>query len=192
MDRVVLARFDDDGVDVYQAFEPAIADEALGLQRFGDRFALDRMSWIKPSFGWMLYRSGHATKHRQERVLRVTIRHEPFLDMLAVAVPSSWDRDLYATEAAWTAALRGDARYQWDPDRDLTSRPLERRALQLGLAGALLRRYAHEAIVRIADVTPLAHAIRDAVVTSATWPSVPVERTYPLPPAVARQLGVTP
>jgi hypothetical protein len=189
--RLVLAHFDDSGLDVYQAFEPAIADEAVRLQRFGARFELDRMTWIKPSFGWMLYRSGHATKHRQERVLRVTLRHDAFLEMLGAAVPSAWDRDLYGTEAAWSAALHAsEARYQWDPDRDLASRPLDRRALQLGIAGSLIRLYAHEWIVRIADVTPLAHAIRAAVISGGTLPSVPTERPYALPPAIAQRLGI--
>jgi len=191
--RFLLAHHDDDGVDVYQAFEPRIAEDAVAHQRFGAGFELDRMTWIKPSFGWMLYRSGHATKHRQQRIVRVTIRHEAFLEMLTAAVPSSWERELHATEAEWRAALHGsEAHYQWDPDRDLASKPLERRALQLGISGSLTRRYAHEWIVRITDVTELAHDIRDTVVSGGTLPTIPEERAYPLPPALARQLGVTP
>jgi hypothetical protein len=191
MSLTILAAFDDHGVDVYQAFEPRTVEEAVRLQRFGVGFGLDRMTWIKPSFGWMLYRSGHATKHRQERIVRVTIRHEAFLAMLAAAVPSSYERDLYASRSDWDAALRrSDARYQWDPDRDLALRPLPRRALQLGISGDLIRRYATEWIVRLADVTDLAHAIRDAVLARAPLPEVPVERAYPVPPAVARQLGM--
>ena len=191
MSRLLLAAFDDHGIDVYQAFEPRIAADAVRLQRFGAGFGLDRMTWIKPSFGWMLYRSGHATKHRQERIVRVTIRHDAFLEALTAAVPTSFDPALYPTESDWNVAIRRcEARYQWDPDRDLSLRPLPRRALQLGIAGSLIRRYATEWIVRIADVTELAHAVRDAVAAHAPLPEVPAEREYPVPPALARQLGM--
>jgi hypothetical protein len=189
--RQLLAAFDDRGIDVYQAFEPRTVSEAVRAQRFGVGFGLDRMTWIKPSFGWMLYRSGHATKHRQERIVRVTIRHEAFLEMLAAAVPTSYYEALYADPADWNAALRRcEARYQWDPDRDLALRPLDRRALQLGIAGSLIRRYASEWIVQIVDVTELAHAVRDAVAAHAPLPAVPIEREYAVPPAIARQLGI--
>ena len=191
MTHTIRACYDDRGIDVYQAFQPRTVEDAVRLQRFGVGFGLDRMTWIKPSFGWMLYRSGHATKHGQERIVRVTIRHEGFLAALADAVPSSYERDLYASQSEWSIALkRSEARYQWDPDRDLALRPLPVRALQLGISGSLIRRYAAEWIVRIADVTELAHAIRDAVAARAALREVPVERAYPVPPAIARQLGV--
>jgi hypothetical protein len=187
----INANYDDHGVDVYQAFEARTVEDAVRLQRFGAGFGLDRMTWIKPSFGWMLYRSGYATKHGQDRIARVTIRHAGFLEALTGAVPSSYQPELYASQSEWSIALkRSDARYQWDPDRDLALRPLPRRALQLGISGSLIRRYAAEWIIRIADVTDLAHAIRDAVAAQRTPPEVPIERAYPVPPAIARQLGV--
>ena len=190
MTNTILAHYDDHGVDVYQAFESRTVEEAVRLQRFGVGFGLDRMTWIKPSFGWMLYRSSYAGKHGQDRIARVTIRHDGFLAALADAVPSSYERELYTSRSEWSIALkRGEARYQWDPDRDLALRPLPRRALQLGISGSLIRRYATEWIVRIADVTELAHQIRDAVAKHGAPPDVPEERAYPTPPAIARQLG---
>ncbi len=72
--RHILAQYDQDGVIVYQAFRPAIAVEALSLQRFGASFSRSRMSWIKPNFLWMMYRCGWATKPGQERVLAVRVR----------------------------------------------------------------------------------------------------------------------
>ncbi len=36
------------------------------------------MTWIKPSFLWMMYRCGWAAKPGQERVLAVRITHEGF------------------------------------------------------------------------------------------------------------------
>jgi Domain of unknown function (DUF4291) len=69
--------------------------------------------------------------------------------------------------------------------------PLERRALQLGIQGDLIRRYAREWIVRIEDVTELAHQVRDAVSAGRPLPDVPVERVYSLPDELARRLLVS-
>lgn len=191
MTRQILAAYDDGGLIVYQAFQPDTVLEAVRLQAFGTGFGLDRMTWIKPSLGWMLYRSGYASKPRQQRIAQVTIRHEGFLTMLADAVPSSYERELYDSRSAWDVAMRrSEARYQWDPDRDLGVRPLPRRALQLGIQGSLIRRYAREWIVRISDVTDLAHQIRDAVMLGQPLPAVPLERPYPVPAEIARRMGM--
>jgi hypothetical protein len=192
MRRQILAAFDDSGIIVYQAFQPDTVLEAVRLQAFGKGFGLDRMTWIKPSLGWMLYRSGYASKDRQQRIAQVTITHDGFRTMLADAVPSSYERELFASKSDWSIALkRGQARYQWDPDRDLSLRPLEHRALQLGIQGDLIRRYAREWIVRIADVTDLAHQIRDAVAANRPTPPVPVERVYDVPDELARRLCIS-
>jgi len=192
MERQIRAAHDDAGLVVYQAFQPETVYEAVRLQAFGKGFGLDRMTWIKPSFGWMLYRSGYASKSRQQRIARVTITHDGFRTMLAEAVPSSYEPDLFASRSDWDVALRnGQGRYQWDPDRDLTLRPLERRALQLGIQGDLIRRYAREWIVRIEDVTELAHQVRDAASAGRPLPDVPVERVYSLPDELARRLLVS-
>lgn len=185
--KVVRAAFDDDTVIVYQAYSPVIGDEALRLGTFGPAFSLGRMTWIKPSFGWMLYRSGYGRKHGQERVLRISISHDGFRAALAAAVPSSFQRHLYPERDAWTAALRASpVRYQWDPDRDLRLVAQPRRAIQLGIAGDFTRRYVAEWIQRIEDVTALAHSIQ-----AGELPPVPDEISYPLDPATLRSLGCT-
>jgi Domain of unknown function (DUF4291) len=192
MQRQIHAAFDAIGVVVYQAFEPDTVLEAVRLQAFGKGFGLDRMTWVKPSFGWMLYRSGYASKPRQQRIAKVTITHEGFATMLADAVPSSYEPELFATRSEWDISLkRCQARYQWDPDRDLGIRPMERRALQLGIQGELIRRYAREWIVRVADVTELAHQVRDAVALRRPPPPVPEELAYPLPADLARRLMIS-
>ena len=64
----IRAEQDEEGVYFYQAFNSAIADYAVENQRFGgDDFKPIRMTWIKPSFAWVLYRSGYATKPNQEQ-----------------------------------------------------------------------------------------------------------------------------
>lgn len=62
--------YDDEGVYVYQAYCDGIADYATENQKFGGPLFNDkRMTWIKPSFAWVLYRSGYAQKHNQQRIL---------------------------------------------------------------------------------------------------------------------------
>ena len=119
--------------------------------------------------------------------MRISISHDGFRAALAAAVASSYQSHLYPDRDAWSAALRASpVRYQWDPDRDLGLVALPRRAIQLGIAGDFVRRYVHEWIGRIEDVTALAHAIQ-----AGERPPVPDEVPYPLDPATLRTLGCT-
>lgn len=54
----ILAQFDDETIVVYQAYNEAIGRYAIEHQRFGGAYSFSRMSWIKPNFLWMMYRSG--------------------------------------------------------------------------------------------------------------------------------------
>ncbi len=97
------------------------------------------MTWIKPSFLWMMYRCGWGTKVGQETVLAVDITREGFEWALRNACLSSYVRGVHPDLASWQRELRSaPARVQWDPERDLRLRPLPYRSLQLGLSG---RRY---------------------------------------------------
>ena len=69
--RQVRAKHDDETLVVYQAYSPQIAAPAVAAGTFVAPFKRDRMTWIKPSFLWMMYRCGWATKPGQERVLAV-------------------------------------------------------------------------------------------------------------------------
>ena len=76
--RNIYAVFDDKTIRVYQAYSNEIADEALKLGKFGSKFSLTRMTWIKPSFLWMMYRSSWASKQGQERILAIDLKKEGF------------------------------------------------------------------------------------------------------------------
>src|SRR5207302_1704582 len=115
--RHVLAQFDADTVVVYQAYSPAIGRYAAEHGAFGGAFSYARMSWIKTNFLWMMYRSGWGTKADQEVTLALRLRRAFFDALLAEAVPSSWDCDLYPTREDWSRAVAGsDVRLQFDPD----------------------------------------------------------------------------
>lgn len=180
--RHILAQYDDASIVVYQAYRPAIADFAVRHQRFGGEFSYTRMSWIKPNFLWMMFRAGWATKAGQERILAVRLRRDFFDELLRDAVPSSFDSSRFASHEEWKAAVeRSDVRLQWDPDHDPLGRPLERRAIQLGLRGRALRRYGEEALIDIQDITPVVIEQRAHLHDDFPELVAPRERVYPMP-----------
>lgn len=191
----VRARYGAETITVYQAYPPEIARAALAAGRFVPPFKRERMTWIKPSFRWMMYRCGWATKPGQERVLAVEITRAGFEWALAHACLSSYDPQRYADRATWSRQLRASpVRVQWDPERSLRLAPLPHRSVQVGLSGEAVRRYVDEWLVGLTDVTPTARAIRellDADDDPAAEALLPPERPYPLPPEVAAVVGAT-
>ncbi|MYW45137.1 DUF4291 domain-containing protein [Streptomyces sp. SID161] len=181
----IRARYTDTTVTVYQAYRPGIGRPAARTGRFPSAWKRDRMTWIKPSFLWMMYRCGWGTKEGQETVLAVDITREGFEWALRHACLSHHVPALHPDQAAWKRELaRSPARVQWDPERDLHLAALPYRSLQLGLAGEAAARYADEWITGIEDVTPLAteiHALVRAGETERASGLLPEERPYPVP-----------
>jgi hypothetical protein len=184
----IRARFDADTITVYQAYDPAIAEPALAAQTFVDPFKRDRMTWIKPSFLWMMYRCGWATKPGQTRVLAINLARNGFEWALAHSAQShpadGEDPD------AWRARLAAaPVRIQWDPERSLRLERLEHRSIQIGLSGEAVDRYAGEWITAISDVTGLARTIAADVEAGRLEDAerrLPAERPYPLPEEIAK------
>ncbi|MET8578933.1 DUF4291 domain-containing protein [Streptomyces sp. NPDC005012] len=180
----VRALYSADTVTVYQAYRPGIGLPAARDGRFPAAWKRDRMTWIKPSFLWMMYRCGWASKEGQETVLAVEIRRDGFEWALRNACLSHYARGAHEDRASWIRALRrAPARVQWDPERDLRAQPLPHRSLQLGLAGEAAARYADAWITGIEDVTPLAHRIKALLTEGDVGGAralLPAEREYPL------------
>jgi hypothetical protein len=181
----VRAAHTESTLTVYQAYRPEIGGPAARTGRFPSSWKRDRMTWIKPSFLWMMYRCGWGTKEGQETVLAVEIDRAGFEWALRHACLSHYVRALHDDKAAWKRELRrSPARVQWDPERDLHHNPLPHRSLQLGLAGEATARYADEWITGIEDVTPLAteiHALVRAGDLDRAARLLPEERPYPVP-----------
>ncbi|WP_431983515.1 DUF4291 domain-containing protein [Streptomyces qinglanensis] len=180
-------------VTVYQAYAPRLGVPAARDGRFPAAWKRDRMTWIKPSFLWMMYRCGWATKEDQETVLAVEITREGFDWALRHACLSHYDPDRHPDRVAWKRQLReSPARVQWDPERDLHLRPLPYRSLQLGLAGEAAHRYADEWTVSLTDVTPLARRVHAAVRAGDLTGArnlLPVEEPYPAGPELLAHLA---
>ncbi|MFF8411554.1 DUF4291 domain-containing protein [Streptomyces omiyaensis] len=182
-ERRVRALHTDTTVTVYQAYPPEIGLPAARDGRFPAPWKRDRMTWIKPSFLWMMYRSGWGTEDGQETVLAVEITREGFEWALRRACLSSYVRGFHADREAWRRELRrAPARVQWDPERSLRLGPLPYRSLQLGLAGEAAGRYADEWTVSVRDVTGLArevHGLVRAGDLAGAARLLPEERPYP-------------
>lgn len=180
--RQIRAHYDDRTIRVYQAYNSAIADSALAAGRFvSPPFSMTRMTWIKPSFLWMMYRAGWGQKDDgQTRILAIDISHEGFAWALSNSCPSHPEPGM---DRAQYEALkqRCPVRVQWDPERDLLHRPLPYRAIQIGLSGNAVEHYVRDWAEAITDVTPLAHQIH-ALVLEKNWPAadrlLPEERPY--------------
>jgi hypothetical protein len=155
---------------------------------FGGEFRYNRMSWCKPNFLWMMYRSGWGTKAGQEITLAVRLTRPAFDTFLAQAVLSSYNHELYPTSAAWSAAVKSsDVRLQWDPDHAPSGEAIERRALQIGLRGNALREYGREAILQIQDISDFVAEQRLNRGTPDLL--IPREKVYrPSDPALAAKL----
>jgi hypothetical protein len=192
--RHIIAQYDETSVVVYQAYGPAIAHFALEHGYFGGEFSLNRMSWIKPNFLWMMYRSGWGTKVGQEVILAIRIKRSAFDTLLAEAIHSSFVPEVYSSEAEWKQAVaRSSVRLQWDPDHHPSGAKLERRAIQLGLRGEILAQYARDWIVSIEDISPFVRE-QYPLVQAGNWAqlTVPRETVYPIAdPEIAKRLQLS-
>ena len=139
----------------------------------------------------MAYRSGWATKARQERVLAIEITREGFEWALRHCCLSHYTPG-ETNQQGWQKKLRASpVRVQWDPERDLSLRPLDYRSIQIGLSGEAVGRYIDEWIVSIADVTDTMRQIdgylKDGEVDAARG-CLPEETSYALPPDLQEHL----
>lgn len=179
--RHILAQFDHESVIVYQAYSPTIGSFAARHGYFGGDFSFNRMSWIKPNFLWMMYRSGWGTKPGQEVTLAVRLKRDAFESILAQAVHSTFVPEVYGLPETWKERLAvSPVRLQWDPDHDPQGAKRDRRAIQLGLSGEVLKKYAREWIVEIEDVSDFVTSQREHALKGHGDLVTPREEIYPL------------
>jgi hypothetical protein len=187
--RQVRAYFDETTITVYQAYSDEIALPAIRSGRFVSPFKLNRMSWIKPSFLWMMYRSNWGRSQGQNRILAIKLKRQDFEHILSQAVLSAFDASVYRDQEAWAARLKdSDVRVQWDPERSLTLEKTDSRAIQIGLSGETLRAYAHQMICSITDITDSVVKLRHQ--QPVTIDMIPVENVYPVPADIAQTIGM--
>ncbi|MFG2873372.1 DUF4291 domain-containing protein [Streptomyces sp. NPDC048338] len=171
----IRADYDARTIVVYQAYPPAIADAALRAGRFVAPFSFHRMTWIKPSFMWLMHRSNWARKPGQQRVLAVRITREGWEEALSQAV---------LTTADPAAVAEAAVHVQWDPERSPRGAALNHYSIQVGIGRHLIRTFTDEWIVGLTDLTPQvrkASALMQTGHATKAHRLFPTERTYPVP-----------
>jgi len=180
MENKIFAMFDEQNIRVYQAYNDTIADESIKIGTFGNYFKIGRMTWIKPSFLWMMYRSGWAKKKGQNRILAIDMKRIGFDHIVKNAVLSSFSSTVYETYDQWKNALeKSEVRCQWDPERDIYGNPQKHRTIQLGIKGSIIKCYVYDWIVKISDITQEVRSIKKAIeLKNFTDNMLPLEKEY--------------
>jgi hypothetical protein len=190
--REIRADFDRETIVVYQAYPPAIADAALEARRFVAPFSFHHMTWIKPSFLWLMHRSNWGHKSGQQRTLAVRITRAGWEKALSLAVPTSFVPGAFASPEEWAerfAAAR--VHLQWDPERSLRGAGLPHSSVQVGLSRHVIREYVDEWVVGIEDYTlrvRKAYDLLQAGESDRARRHLPAERVYPVSEEIARRL----
>ena len=190
----IRADYDGSTIVVYQAFNDAIADAAVREQCFAEPFSRNRMTWIKPSFLWLMERSGWATKSNQTRILAVRMTRAGWDRALSLGVLTSFSSGVHASiDAGRTEFASCAVHIQWDPERSIRGGKLQHRAIQVGISRTMIDEYVDQWTEQIADVTPLVkklRSMRQAGKHSAAKRMLPPERVYPVSAKTGQRLGI--
>ncbi|CAM9339786.1 DUF4291 domain-containing protein [Acinetobacter bereziniae] len=165
-EKVIRAYQTDSTIRVYQAFSDELASLAVKHHSFKDNphFKMTRMTWIKPSFLWMMYRAGWGNKdNKQQRILAIDISKEGF--DWALAHSCSSHKPITISTDEWNIVKsKTPVRIQWDPERNLLLEPLKYRTIQIGLSGIAVEHYINKWITGIIDITEEVKEISNLVV----------------------------
>ncbi|KAG6917044.1 hypothetical protein DXG01_004096 [Tephrocybe rancida] len=157
--RQIRALYDEETITVYQAYSAEIAIPAVAQQKLSasPAFKFTRMTWIKPSWCWMMYRAGYSFKDKgQSHILALKMRHEHFHQLLSTASVT--------THGTLTDDEKSrPVRVQWDPERTPTLGTLPYRSIQIGISNQLSREWVDHWIVSIEDVTSTARALKETL-----------------------------
>ena len=91
----IRADYNQHTITIYQAYNDAIADVAVRDGRFGAPFSFNRMTWIKPSFMWMMERSNWGLKKDQQHILAIRIKRILLYTFLDQAVLTSAEAHVF-------------------------------------------------------------------------------------------------
>lgn len=191
----IRADYKNDTLVVYQAYNKVIATSALENQKFCAPFSFNRMTWIKPSFLWMMERSNYGQKSNQEYTLAIHIKRDAWEKALHKAILTSPEKRVYPNPKSWEKDFENAEIYvQWDPERNIKGTKLNYRSIQVGISRYLIEEFNEEWIVKIEDYTPLVKKIASFTKSGdfdKAKKLLPVEKAYPLSEELARKIGAT-
>lgn len=156
----IRADYDTKTIIVYQAYSKLIATKALEHQTFVSPFSFNRMTWIKPSFLWLMERSNWGQKSNQEHILAIRIKREGWEKALSEGVLTTPEERVYASGEEWNEKFtEAKVHIQWDPERNIRGTKLDYQSIQVGISRFLITEFVEDWITEIKDYTPLVHKI---------------------------------
>lgn len=189
----IRADYNRDTIVVYQAYNDQIAKPAMINQKFSAPFSFSRMTWIKPSFLWMMERSNYGQKSGQECTLAIHIKREAWEKALSKAILTSPEKRVYPNPGIWEKDFeKAEVYVQWDPERNIKGNKLAYRSIQVGISRYLIEEFNEEWIVKIEDYTPLVKKILHFTKSGAYDKAkklLPTEKIYPLSSKLAQTIG---
>jgi hypothetical protein len=191
----IRADYDAKTIVVYQAYSPAIALPALKAKKFVPPFSFNRMTWIKPSFPWLMERSNWGQKSGQEHTLAVRITRSGWEEALALGVLTTPEPAIYPNHAAWKTQFdNAQVHIQWDTERSIRGSALNYETIQVGLSRHIIKKYVDEWVTDIQDCTALVTKLYQLINSGHADKAkklLPTERVYPLSEALQKRLFPT-
>ncbi len=190
----IRADFNSSSIVVYQAYKKEIAEPALKGQKFIAPFSMNRMTWIKPSFLWLMERSNWGHKSGQENILAVRITRSGWEEALSSAVLTSPESNVYRDHSDWRQQFKNAlVHVQWDPERSMRGASLNYGSIQVGLSRHVIQKFVDEWIIEINDYTGIAKKMYDLIKQGNAEKAkrfLPNEKAYPVNSIIARRLGM--
>ncbi|MDJ1502317.1 DUF4291 domain-containing protein [Xanthocytophaga agilis] len=191
----IRADFDSQSIVVYQAYPEQIALAAIKNQTFEAPFSFTRMTWIKPSFLWLMERSNWAQKSGQEHILAIRISRAGWEKALQEGVLTSPEKRVYSDGQIWRELFeQAKVHIQWDPERSLRGQKLDYSSIQVGISRYLIEEFVREWILEIKDYTPLTRKVHNLCKAGKYEQAkrfLPSEKRYELSDKLKKQIGAS-
>ena len=189
----IRANYDRDTIVMYQAYSDAIAEPAIEHQKFQPPFSFNRMTWIKPSFLWLMHRSNWGQKNNQNRILAVHISRYGWEKALSLGVLTSPEVHIHGSAVNWEKLFNSaHVHVQWDTERSKKGAALNHFSIQVGLSRHIIREFVDEWVVEIEDLTSLVQKLNKLRKTGDKSFSkyLPSEKLYPVLKGVGEHLMI--
>lgn len=190
----IRATYDKDTITVYQAYSAKIALPAIKNQHFETPFSFNRMTWVKPSFLWMMARSNWGYKSNQEFTLALKLKRLYLESALDMGVLTDPDQKIYKSGKDWEDAFqKAKVHIQWDPERSIRGAKLAVRTIQIGISRHLIETFNEEWIAEIVDCTPLVkkiNSLRKKGKIKEAKRLLPVEKVYKVSSEIEQKIGI--
>ena len=172
----IIAQYTQDTIVLYQAYSKEISGPAIMHQDFiteNPNFSIGRMTWVKPNFLWMMFRSDWGSKKNQETILAFFVNRFWFELCIKEAALSGKDKNCKQRNVV----------VQWDPDHTPGGgKHKARKAIQIGLRKLRSEEWAQgtkgPAIRKILDITDFVHQANETRIARDNF-LMPKERIYP-------------